>query len=166
MKTLRLIYTPICNRRCEGCCNKDYDLNNLPRPEHFDYEQIIITGGEPMLFVDELIGFIKAIRVVSKAKIIVYTALIDSDKLTKVLKYVDGITLTLHEKKDWEVFNDLSFTSRFPPEVYFNKSMRLNIFKEAGADLSLISPKWKVKPDMEWIKNCPVPENEVLMKFY
>jgi len=43
-------------------------------------------------------------------------------------------------------------------------SLRLNIFKgiyiPEVVDLSL----WKVKKDMEWISNCPLPEDEVFMK--
>lgn len=165
-RTLRLIFTPICNRKCAGCCNKDFDLFSLPSPDHFDYDEIFITGGEPLLFHDELIGFIRAIRLVSKAKIYVYTAFLQSEILATVLNYVDGITLTLHTKKDWETFNEKGFIQRFPPEAYQSKSMRLNIFRECEADVRQISSLWRVKNNIDWIVNCPLPINEVLMKAY
>ena len=149
-----------------GCCNKQFDLGNLPQPTHFDYDQIIITGGEPLLYLEQVVGFIKAIRLVSTAKIIVYTAVVNPNDLFYLLKYVDGITLTLHTRKDWYKFKDNEFRRLFPPEIVGNKSLRLNIFKEANADISQISSVWKVKHDIEWIEDCPLPENEVLMKAY
>lgn len=105
-KTLRLIFTSKCNRSCHWCCNKDFDLPNLPRPKHFNYDEIFITGGEPLLFLDEVIGFIKAIRLVSKAKVFIYTAYqsaFSSHELLRAIKHSDGITLTLHEQRDWEL---------------------------------------------------------------
>lgn len=168
-KTLRLIYTPICNRSCEGCCNKDFDLPHLPRPKHFMYDEIFITGGEPLLFLDEVIGFIKAIRLVSDAKIYVYTAYLSAtgaSSFFKMLKYVDGITLTLHEPRDWQLFQQLESVARVKPHLFDGKSMRLNIFKEVGAEVEKVSKHWRVKNNIEWIVNCPLPPNEVLMKAY
>jgi organic radical activating enzyme len=168
-KTLRLIYTPICNRSCPGCCNKDFDLPNLPRPDHFNYEEIFITGGEPLLFLDEVIGFIKALRLITKAKIYIYTAFIAMDNptiLLKAIKVSDGITLTIHEKRDWIHFLQFENVTKNRIDLFDGKSLRLNIFKEVEANVSLISDKWKVKNNIEWIVNCPLPPNEVLMKVY
>lgn len=168
-RTLRLIYTPICNRNCAGCCNKDFDLPNLPRPTHFDYDEIFITGGEPLLFYDEVVGFIKALRLITKAKIYLYTAHIacgSAMALVDMIKITDGITLTLHEERDWGYFLQFEFATKDNPEYFEGKSLRLNIFKEVNPDLTKISPKWRVKSDIEWIENCPLPTNEVLMKVY
>ena len=168
-KTLRLIYTPVCNRNCDGCCNKDFDLPNLPRPDHFNYDEIFITGGEPLLFLDEVIGFIKALRLITKAKIYVYTAYLSANSATDffhLLKHVDGITLTLHEIRDWHLFQRLQSVINRQPEITDGKSLRLNIFKGFETDIDLIPNYWRVKDNIEWIKNCPLPENEVLMKVY
>lgn len=163
-KTLRLIYTPKCNRSCEGCCNKDFDLPNLPRPDHFNYDEIFITGGEPLLYVDQLIGFIKAIRLVSNAKIYVYTAMVDNlEGLKKIFKITDGLTVTLHEPADQNPFYWFNKYLEKNPSLP-RKSLRLNVFK--GVNLKNDYPYWKIKKDIEWIKNCPLPKNEVLMKVY
>jgi hypothetical protein len=43
------------------------------------------------------------------------------------------------------------------------KSLRLNVFKGVSlAELNLSC--WKVKPNIKWIKNCPLPEDEVFMR--
>jgi len=63
MKKLRLICTYECNRSCKGCCNKQssFTQDNIPTlaREKFlheidNYKQVIITGGEPCLFLPEL----------------------------------------------------------------------------------------------------------------
>jgi len=168
-RTLRLIFTPKCNRSCPGCCNKDFDLPNLPRPDHFNYDEIFITGGEPLLFVDQVIGFIKAIRLVSKAKVYIYTAYqsaFSAHELLRAIKHSDGITLTLHEQRDWELFQQFESVTRNRPELFLDKSLRLNIFAEVKGEFDRISPHWKVKDNIVWIVNCPLPSNEVLMKAY
>ena len=44
-----------------------------------------------------------------------------------------------------------------------SKSLRLNIFK--GIDYSSIDTSlWDIKDNIEWIKNCPLPKNEVFQK--
>ena len=53
------------------------------------------------------------------------------------------------------------FTESFS---YVKKSLRLKVFKGvdvSGIDLSL----WDVKDNIEWIKDCPLPEDEVLMRY-
>ena len=74
MKKLRLLFTQICNRRCEGCCNKDWELDKLEQVSHFNYDEILLTGGEPLLFTEQLIGYVKAIRILSPTPVIVRTS--------------------------------------------------------------------------------------------
>lgn len=80
----------------------------------------------------------------------------------------DGICLTPHKKVDVEEFIDINakmleqkrngeLNDCFDPDC----SLRLNLF----ADMKALLPKdidlsmWKVK-DMEWVKDCPVPDGE------
>lgn len=169
MKKLRLLFTQDCNRNCKGCCNKEWNLNNLPSVDSFDYNEILITGGEPLLYPERLIGYIKAIRAISTAKIYVYTAMTVVEKTFKpfydILKYVDGITLTLHNQKDSNNFNHVLYSMQFDEWTQSHiqdKSLRLNVFK--GVTVSTIFDNalsmWKIKYDMEWIKNCPLPKDE------
>lgn len=100
----------------------------------------------------------------TEPKLYVYTALCDWMKLKRVLDHVDGIVLTPHSKESAEAFkefNDLVNASTIlinnPLE---SKSLRLNLFpdiKEYLKDEDLSG--WQVK-DMQWIKDCPVPEGE------
>lgn len=52
-KIIHLLITSLCNRNCEFCCNKQYDLNKIPYvtdEELKNAETLLLTGGEPFLF--------------------------------------------------------------------------------------------------------------------
>lgn len=164
MKKLRLLLFEKCNRKCVGCCNEDWNLKNLEQERQFsDYDEIFLTGGEPMLNPRMVIDIAILIRKVSKAKIYLYTAKVDKRfEILAVLNFIDGITLTLHEQNDVEDFEWLNF---WLEDAKLDKSFRLNIFK--GVVLPYITYTtniWKVKKDIEWIKNCPLPKDEIFKR--
>ena len=156
MKKLRLLLTKACNKNCEGCCNKDWDLDNLPICRSYkEYDEIMITGGEPTLFSIKLEHLIKDIRLVNKsAKIFLYTT-----QIKRASKFdLDGITLTLHTYEDVLAFEHFEqFHKNF--KIPF---LRLNVFR--GIPVPPHYNNWIVKKDIEWIKNCPLPKDEVFMR--
>jgi organic radical activating enzyme len=169
-KSLRLLLFEECNRDCPGCCNKDWDLNSLESETSYeDYDEIILTGGEPMLRPGFVIDVVEELRRKTDAKIYMYTAKVDRlISILAVLKILDGITVTLHTKKDinsFKRFNEcLDYHREKGFDDYINKSFRLNVFK--GIDISDIDTSaWKVKSGIKWIKNCPLPANEVFKKY-
>lgn len=136
--------------------------------DRWNYDEIMITGGEPLLFVKEVadiaqsIRFLESLQGIQSSKIYVYTASCGSNYIN-ILPYVDGIVLTPHNKIDVEHFiwsNEWLINHR-DMDCIKDKSLRLNLFPDIKAllpkdiDLSL----WQVK-DMEWIENCPIPEGE------
>lgn len=163
MKKLRLLLLEECNRTCEGCCNKDWDINKLETENSFDqYSLIMITGGEPLLVPVTLMLAISDIRDQTDAPIYIYTAMVkDSEYLKTVLRYVEGITLTLHEQKDAEAFQELNSTMS---ESERAKSLRLNVF--SNVDMTGVDTTgWTVKSGIEWIKDCPLPDDEVFKRY-
>ena len=44
------------------CCNNQFDFDKLKRVEHFDYDEIMITGGEPLLFPNRVAELARAIK--------------------------------------------------------------------------------------------------------
>ena len=53
-KTARVIITSKCDRKCPGCCNSKLDYTSLAKviggiTALKDYEEVVITGGEPMI---------------------------------------------------------------------------------------------------------------------
>lgn len=161
---LRLLLTEECNRSCKGCCNKGWDLSSIPVCISYEgFEEILITGGEPLIKPGLLFATIINIRMVTDTPIYIYTAYReDPARLWRFLSLVDGITLTLHTKKDVAAFKELNdMVIRYLPAG--SKSLRLNVFK--GIELTGIdTSRWIVKKDMVWIKDCPLPENEEFMR--
>jgi hypothetical protein len=154
-----------CDRACVGCCNDDWDLKGLPVCNDFTpYDTVMLTGGEPMLDPKRVVSIASVIMFDSNAKVIVYTARASApDDLLLVLCHVHGITLTLHEQSDVDDF--ITFERRrieYFPESN-DRSLRLNVFK--GIDISAAPTEhWQVKDNIEWIKDCPLPDGEVLMR--
>lgn len=169
-KKLRLLVTAKCPNKCELCCNKQFDLNSLPIVSRWDYEEIMITGGEPLLFDDYLLGIILSINDISEMmgnnpKIFVYTSICNYEKVLNILPHINGIVLTPHKESDILNFMELNNFLGARRDYFYVKdkvsSLRLKLFPDIKAllpkdiDLSL----WQVR-DVEWIENCPVPEGE------
>ena len=166
MKKLRLLLTDMCDRDCPGCCNNDWDLGSLPIADTFaGYDEIMITGGEPMMCPYGLITAIGEIRRQTAMPIYLYTARTSDIQLfLSILGLIDGVCVTLHDLGDVIDFQALAV--KIPETFKEHKSLRLNVFK--GLDISHMDIEldgWAVKRDIEWIKNCPLPEGEVFMRW-
>lgn len=162
---LRLLLWEECNRTCEGCCNKDFDLPNLPvlNPEDaLHYDLIMLTGGEPMLNPSTVTRTADHLRKYTDAKIVMYTAATyDSLRLPVVCTHLDGVTVTVHEPSD---VNDLYLLDEalciWQDDYPQDFSARLNIFAGCEVDRTRLNFGWYIKDNIEWIKDCPLPENE------
>ena len=173
MKTARVIITYDCNRNCIGCCNKNWKHD---KPIHLfsteqlkKFDQLIITGGEPLLNPKRLHELLRAFHLFPSGtygfidNIVLYTA--DSLNLLHIFDdiapYFSGLTLTLHEQEDVESFYILN---DFLSQKVTNISFRLNIFSNivftSPIDLSI----WKIKY-IDWIKDCPLLNNETLFYY-
>ena len=153
----RLLFTNDCNRNCKGCCNKNW-IGDKPKEISFsellEFEEIYITGGEPMLYVEKLKDLINRLKRYNK-KVYLDTALpyplID---FKTILQMVDGCTLTLHSIQDYKNFKAFELDKIDYP----NKSLRLNVFPK----IKMTSSVWDIRPKV-WIKDAPLPNGEVLV---
>jgi hypothetical protein len=161
-KKLRLFLFEDCNRDCIGCCYKDYNPDEFPVVESYvGYKMFLLTGGEPLLKPEIIKDTVTGIREQSDSPVYCYTAMIHKPfRFRWTLNMVDGMTVTLHEQSDVADFERLC--KQLKPHHIKNKSMRLNVFE--GIEIDNIPDCWQVKRDMVWIKNCPLPEGEVLMR--
>ena len=159
IKKARLLFTNDCNRNCRGCCNKNWTgepAREITLKELRQYDEVYITGGEPMLYPDALKSLIKNIRT-KRNKIFLYTAQpYPKSEFLDILSLIDGCSVTIHNNKDAQnfVLNGYHYMS-FP-----NKSMRLNVF---------LGRNFKVTPDWDfrvksWIENAPLPDGEEFVK--
>ena len=175
-RKLRLLVTKDCPKNCEGCCNKDWNLDKLPVVDHYNYDEILITGGEPLNGTcygktQALLDYLNYVDTNSSRRVYVYTS---DPMFTGILWSCDGVTVSLHTQEDADEFFECSLP-RFNnamseietidgSEVANNKCNRLNIFKGIKIPKDVDLNAWEVKKDIEWIPNCPLPEDEVFMK--
>lgn len=164
-KKLRLLVTKVCDRRCPGCCNKDYDLDNLPKITDFHgWDEIMITGGEPLLFPEQLRKFVKELDSVkdNETKLYLYTA--SMNLITNwewIITWFDGVQLTIHDLSQEEIdyFNNTVLLHR---RFTLPRTLRLSVFPELKYPI-LIRPKlWDVVRFQGWIEKCPLPAGETL----
>lgn len=162
---LRLLITEKCNRNCKGCCNKQHDLTKLSTICNFtSYDEIMVTGGEPLLDMGLFVRVITDIRTTSpNARIYVYTAYVHSpERLEIALAMTDGVTVTLHEHGDSQHLQDT--IDELPADLFKGKSMRLNVFE--GIPLPAYLPHdWHTRCGIRWIEDCPVPADEIFMRY-
>ena len=109
------------------------------------------------MFPDKLVGLIFELRsVYPKPNIYVYTAHMDVDILTHIAAITDGLCVTLHTQEDADKFKGVA--------VLGDKSMRLNIFEGVKLSSDFDLSKWKVKKDIVWQEDCPLPKDETLYR--
>lgn len=53
-KKLRLLLTTRCPNKCPMCCNNSWDFSRLPVVDRWNYEEIMITGGEPLIHTNKV----------------------------------------------------------------------------------------------------------------
>jgi hypothetical protein len=127
------------------------------------YKELNITGGEPMLFPQELLAFLHKFYAAAdsafKHTVYLYTAECrDLEMFMRVLNHVDGITLTLHNQGDVAPFEHLNnmLNKRGP----YHKSLRLSVF----GDITLPDkpyPLWNIQMGRVYLDECALPEDDL-----
>lgn len=168
-KTARVIITSKCDRKCPGCCNSKLDYTSLAKviggiTALKDYEEVVITGGEPMINPAQLYTVIKMLRKQNKRqKIYLYTACLTMDDHPVILKHLDGITVTVHAEATDEDIRNLNYMS----SNLYDEDLDMRLFIDKRVydryDLSNICMKtWDVVRKLEWKEKCDPAENEEL----
>lgn len=161
---LRLLVTEKCPNKCPLCCNKQFNMNDIPVVDRWNYEEVMITGGEPLAFPRKVRKLIRAIRHLNKisgvgCKIYVYTSIANSHEFLDVLEEADGMVLAIHnirEARNFKKTNMLLLQKRWE---YKDKSLRLKLFDEWKDFMPENLSLWDVRPT-EWIPDCPLPDGE------
>lgn len=166
-KKLRLLVTENCPNHCPLCCNKQFNFDNIPVVDRLNYDEIMITGGEPLLYPNRLERLCKSIRDVMELggrtpKIYIYTARAKWSHIERAIRYyADGIVVAPHSKDDIAFFRETNncLLKHYRYGNIFDCSLRLKVFPEVKDALPENLKCWQVQ-ESEWIENCPLPEGE------
>ena len=167
MKSARVIMTLACERHCVYCSNyyqsimqSAKEIDNID--EVSDFDEILLTGGEPMLFPEKLIKIIEQIRKNSFAAIYLYSAKYTA-KMKEIIELVDGIHFTLHsDTSPMDVVDFHTFQSLL--SMYPRKSFRLYLNHDIHLPVTVYPYLWKRVEVKPWLteSECKLPENETL----
>jgi pyruvate-formate lyase-activating enzyme len=127
------------------------------------YEEVLLTGGEPMLAPERVIEFAQEARKYNpNCRIYLYTALCPWNPIMhKVIEAVDGVHFALHAPASDEDIMGFQFMQSLAKE-YPDKSFRLHFDADLDIPISLNPSVWDRIESKPWLIDCPVPENETL----
>ncbi len=169
--TARLIVTYRCNRSCPGCCNEhDNSVRKIAYvKELLKYDEIVITGGEPMVIKRDVIKLILLLRSRGfTGKIYMYTAFFEDDTYSDILfERLDGITFTLHTEASGD---DIESFERLSDIVTTKSRLNRRLFIDSRIWYKLETlqrrfPVWNEVRKLEWKDECQPAEHEELLYF-
>ena len=163
MKTkARLIVTHLCPRSCSYCCNKSkktmdsaIEIKNLADLK--DFKEIMITGGEPLLYQKIDVLMEELAKNNPEVKLYLYTAFY-KDVLNTCMKNDNlvGIQYTVHEKAtaaDIGRFKAMQGTILLS-EVFSKRALRskrLVVHDSVSIALPILPSAWnKIRVKSEW----------------
>ena len=175
MRTARVILWRACNRDCELCCNKAEAgaiQGAIPIKSICDvtgYDEVLLTGGEPMLNPDKVIGAATYARKFNPhAKIYLYTAwwYNDYDRMLEVLRAVDGVHYAVHGPSMYD--NDFDMLKWVQDHLFRNKdwdkSYRLHLDRDIASTVEITPCLWSRIDCKPWLVDCPLPPHEDLFE--
>ncbi|TCL39978.1 4Fe-4S single cluster protein [Anaerospora hongkongensis] len=179
----RVLVTLDCPRSCEGCCNDNLTLNNIAALSSIDqllqYDEVIISGGEPMLIPEKVIEFCQTLRGMNYSGLIyMYSALYNHtlrEVYVELLRrstggfkaLLNGLHFTVHNEAGDKEINELKQLSKFL-QIFSDRQLRLAIdgrlyerYDFSNIDFSA----WDVVRKLQWKDDCPLPIGEELFLY-
>lgn len=164
--TARVIITTKCYRDCKYCVNKQaHVIKQATRISDITslkyYREVLITGGEPTLYPDDVISAAKKLHKQNPNVLVyLYTTLLVRE-LEDILQVVDGVTYTIH-KDATETDIKIFVRTQELFQSFKNHSFLLSIDKDLDKIIPIIPSVWKHVKIKGWKTKCIVPVNEDL----
>ena len=154
-------FTSICDNKCAHCIDSKYQGFNISKPDikaisntiikqQDGYDDVLFLGGEPCLYLQELVDCIKLIKANTALKIYVTTAVpkICKDKYTlflELLSLVDGINLSVQHYKE-DISDQIRLVkSKFDRQKFYNS---LPNKEKIRINLNIVKPYLYLKQDI------------------
>lgn len=158
MSKLRLLLWRDCVRSCKHCPNALLeDPPQLDWNEIEGYDEIILTGGEPLMYPGALNIVLREINAMRKdtSHLFLYTAMPSpADALIEAASQVSGVTLTVYNSKR---MRDAWVAMARMRDAGLQLTNRLITFKDVNL------PDWVEGWEhvvREYVKDCKLPDDE------
>ncbi len=154
-------FTSACDNRCEHCIDMKYDGTGIKKPDpdaiastiiknQNGYDDVLFLGGEPCLYLDELIYCINKIKARTRLKVFVTTAVPkichdEEDMFLKLIEITDGINLSVQHHKESVADNIRATKSKYDRQSFYRflpskEKIRIN--------LNIVKPYLYTKKDI------------------
>jgi len=166
MNKARIITTLQCTRHCKLCSNKMLRVETkavwCKLTDIGNYDEYILTGGEPLIDIGRIIDIAWHLKNEHpRSEIYLYTTLFSMHSMDELMKYIDGITYSVHvpflSSDRYHFMNMQNFANRHP-----NKSFRLWIDQHVNGYLEIRPADWDRITVAPMLKDCKLPEDEQL----
>ena len=145
--------TSLCRRDCKYCCNKQYDLNDIPyvtNEELSNAHTLLLTGGEPFAFANppEIAAYYKS-HFSNIQNIYVYANALDLalylSRTKDSLASIDDITVSIKDVRDRDAFKRIINDNRIK-KLQSNWLFVFNdLVPEKTGNFTIIKRKWQEK---------------------
>lgn len=152
--TIHLVVTEQCDRDCKYCCNKEYDIGEIPHvteQEMREAKHLFLTGGEPFTYSNPCNLAKKYRRLYPNIEMIVvyanvaelYRYLVEGGKIHDI----DGINMSIKNKADYEAFKRIE--KKFPAVLKLEYSVLFIMWD--GVDMEVFRGMRRPRPyRREW----------------
>lgn len=159
-------FTSVCDNKCAHCIDEKYEGFNIKKPDinaiaktvienKEGYDDVLFLGGEPCIYLQDLVDCIKLIKGNSNLEIFVTTAVpkICKDRFdlfTELLELVDGINLSVQHYKEDVADEIRKVPAKYDRQTFYNS---LPHKEKIRINLNIVKPYLYTKED---ITNCLV----------
>lgn len=172
-KVTKVVVTRKCNKRCRGCVTRTLDdIQKVTFEDLMGYEDILITGGEPMLMSDRCVELVHRLKLKGFSGKI-FVSFSDASRVGRywaasmLIDEVDGIIFTLHNNSSKDKLkNELRSLRKL--DKYLKEHDRRGkadilyidkrIFNEEYK--SSLAGGWSLIEPQEWVKDIKVDHAE------
>ena len=154
-------FTSACDNKCSHCIDSKYQGIGINKPNvkaitdsmietQEGYDDVLFLGGEPCLYLEELLESIKILRKETKLELFVTTAVpktcIDNyDLFLEILELVDGMNLSVQHHKE-EVADEIrKTTSKYDRQEFYKN---LPHKEKIRINLNIVKPYLYTKEDI------------------
>lgn len=154
-------FTSACDNDCAHCIDKKFDGLGINRPLCTDIaatilnnkegvDDVLFLGGEPCLYLDELISCIQLIKDKSDLKTYVTTSVpmtcyTDYDKFIKLINMVDGINLSVQHYDETVADSIRRTLSKYDRQEFY---ANLPCKEKIRINLNIVKPFLYTKEDL------------------
>jgi len=177
--SVRLITTYDCPNNCRLCCNKQkpYRKENVTPItlgelrvyllQNQNINNLVVTGGEPMMFKKDLAKFFECMKGIDVNTIIYSSIPPSTTDLLWLNAASAGVTISIHNQHDWHIFLTKTHYQMWNNMFYepMLLDMRLKIMDNVEPfGLDSIRKYWTTTTGIKMLKSCPLPDNEMLFR--